>query len=122
MMAMALRLEGYHPQAYDDGRQALEALLDGPHALAILDAHLPTVDGLAICRRVRASTPLVSSMPIILLMMQEDTAAWHVHWRHLQINTVLCIPFQIHELLAAVAAAIARGLPPLEDTADFPKA
>jgi DNA-binding response OmpR family regulator len=105
MMAMALRLEGYQPHLYDDGRPTLEAMLERPYAAAVLDAHLPTVDGLAICRQVRSGASPVSSVPIILLMMYEDAAAWHVYRQQLRINAVLYIPFQVRDLLEAVHEA-----------------
>jgi two-component system, OmpR family, response regulator ChvI len=118
MIAMALRLEGYAPQLYTDGQQALEALLVEPCAAAILDAHLPTMDGLAISERMRASTAPVSSVPIILLLMEEDATTWQISRQHLQVDAVFFIPFQIRDLIAAVAAAIERRLPSIQNQAD----
>jgi DNA-binding response OmpR family regulator len=120
MIAMALRLEGYGPQLYTDGQQALEALLVGPCAAVILDAHLPTIDGLAISEHMRASSAPVSSVPIILLLVEEDAAAWQTSRQQLQVDAVFFIPFQIRDLVAAVAEATERRLPSVEHEADEP--
>jgi DNA-binding response OmpR family regulator len=109
MIEMALQSDGYKPQLYADGELALEALLSGTCAAAVLDVHLPTVDGLAICQRVRAS-PLVASVPIILLLTHEDTLLWHANSHRLRINGVLYMPFRIHEILMAVAVAMQREI------------
>jgi DNA-binding response OmpR family regulator len=120
MIAMALRLEGYRPQLYTDGLQTLKALLVEPCAGVILDAHLPTIDGLAISEHVRASTAPVSSVPIILLVMEEDAAAWQTSRQQLQIDAVVLIPFQIQDLVVEVAKATGRRFTSLEDQANEP--
>ena len=103
---MALRLQGYGPQLYTDGEQALEAMLAEPCAAAVLDLRLPKIDGLTICQRVRTSMP-TSALPIILLLMREDAAFLRARGQDLQVNSVLYMPFNVRELLAAVAAAVA---------------
>ena len=76
MIAMALRVQGRQPHLYSNGQQTLDALLAEPYTAALLDSHLPTVDGFTICERVRASTSTASAVPIVLLLLQEDTTLW----------------------------------------------
>jgi DNA-binding response OmpR family regulator len=104
MIAMALRLEGYLPRLYADGEQALEALRTSPAAAAILDLHLAKAGGAGLCRRIRSSA-FSSSVPIILLMMQEDEALLRAWEQPAGIKAILCLPFELRELLTAVAAA-----------------
>lgn len=110
LVAMALRLDGYAPQVYADGEQALEALLSAPCAAAVLDARLPKIDGPTLCQRVRA-TPSVASVPIILLVMRDEPAL-QVRGRRLGATAFLVVPFVIEELLATVAGVIGLRLPP----------
>jgi DNA-binding response OmpR family regulator len=131
MIAMALRLEGYALHLFTDGQKALEFLQVEPCAAAVLDAHLPTVDGVAISEHMRASSATVSPVPIILLLLEEDTleedaleanaATWQTRRPHLPFDAVFVIPFQIRDLVAAVAAAIGRPLP-LHPRSDEPTA
>ena len=104
MISMALRLEGYLPRLYADREQALEALRSGPSAAAVLDLHLLKAGGAGICRRMRSSA-FSSSVPIILLMMQEDKALLRAWEWGAGVSAILCLPFELRELLAAVAAA-----------------
>jgi DNA-binding response OmpR family regulator len=120
MIAMALRMEGYKPQMYTDGQQTLEALQVRRCAAVILDAHLPTMDGLAISEHMRSSTDPVSTVPIILLLMEEDATAWQMRQQQLQIDAIFVIPFQIRDLVVAVAKAIEHGRPSVENKTDEP--
>jgi DNA-binding response OmpR family regulator len=106
MISMALRLEGYGPHLFEDGEQALEAVVGEPCAAAVLDLRLGKVDGLTICQRVRANESL-SPVALILLMMREDEAVLQTRGQHLRVNAVFTMPFEIRELLAAVAAGLA---------------
>ena len=118
MMDMALRMEGYMPKMHTDGQRALEALMTEPCAAAVLDLHLPTVGGLAICETLRTSISPVSSLPVILLLMQEDAPVWQAHSQRLRVNASLFIPFQLGQLIAAVASAVRDGVPHVEDPAE----
>jgi two-component system response regulator MprA len=116
MMVMALRFAGYAPHLHINGEQALEAILRGPCAAAILDAHLGKVDGLTICRRVRA-TASVANVPILLLLTGDD-ASLQVLGSRLGINAFLFLPFEVSELLMAVAAMQAVVHAPLDGHAE----
>jgi len=51
----ALRVEGYETELAADGAQALEALADRAPDALVLDLLMPRVDGLEVCRRLRAA-------------------------------------------------------------------
>jgi two-component system response regulator MprA len=51
----ALRLEGYEVTTAGDGPQALEEIAIRPPDAVVLDIGLPTIDGLDVCRRLRAA-------------------------------------------------------------------
>jgi DNA-binding response OmpR family regulator len=110
MIVMALRLEGYAPHLYLNGEEAVEAILHQPCRAAILDVRLGKVDGLTICERVRA-TESVASVPIILLLMRDEVIRQACGHR-LGINALLFMPFEVGELLSAVAATTPFVSPP----------
>lgn len=62
-----LGFEGYRVEAAPDGPTALELARDNPPDLVLLDLMLPGMDGLEVCRRLRA----VSDVPILMLTAKE---------------------------------------------------
>ena len=60
-----LIFEGYSVEAIDDGRAGLERLRDQRPDLLILDLMLPGIDGLEICRRVRAAEAAPVRIPVL---------------------------------------------------------
>lgn len=59
-----LRREGYDVITADNGREAIEAFASGPFDLVMLDVMMPEVDGLAVCRQIRAEQP---DLPILMV-------------------------------------------------------
>ncbi|HET7476254.1 MAG TPA: response regulator transcription factor [Dermatophilaceae bacterium] len=102
-LARALRREGYDVDVRADGRGALEAANDGPD-LVVLDLGLPSLDGLEVCRRIRADGRAV---PVLILTARAD-----------EVDTVVGLdagaddyvtkPFRLAELLARVRALLRR--------------
>jgi PAS domain S-box-containing protein len=64
LFKVALEIEGYRVLEAPDGRTALELVESHQPALAILDLLLPDIDGIELCRRLRA-TPAGREMPIL---------------------------------------------------------
>ena len=93
VIVMALRLEGYAPDLFDDGEQAWEATLGEPCVAAVLDARLPKVGGITICQSVRA-TASISSLPIILLVMR-DEATLRAGAQRVGVSACLLMPFAV---------------------------
>ena len=68
VLAYALRSEGYAAQCCTLGREGLEQLRSGVHALAILDVGLPDMSGFEVCREARKFTDI----PILFLTARSD--------------------------------------------------
>jgi CheY-like chemotaxis protein len=56
-----------------DGTDALEAVDSDPPDLVILDGLMPTLDGLEVCRRLKAN-PKTSRIPVIMLSARSEDA------------------------------------------------
>ena len=67
-LARALRREGYDVDVRADGRAALEGANENPD-LVVLDLGLPHIDGLEVCRRIRAEGRTV---PVLILTARAD--------------------------------------------------
>ena len=103
-LARALRREGYEVDVRGDGAEALEVALQGVD-LVVLDLGLPGMDGLDVCRRLRAAG---SSVPVLILTARTD-----------EVDTVVGLdagaddyvkkPFRLAELLARARALLRRG-------------
>ena len=68
-----LRLEGFEVLLAEDGEQALRMTIERLPDLVLLDARLPVIDGVEVCRRLRADAR-TSHTPIILLSTRSMTA------------------------------------------------
>jgi two-component system, OmpR family, response regulator MprA len=100
----ALRLEGYQVETAADGTGALHALaLASPDAM-VLDLGLPDLDGLEVCRRLRAAgddTP-------VLMLTARDAVNDRVQGLDAGADDYLVKPFALAELLARLRALLRR--------------
>ena len=104
--ALRLYLEhaGYAVESASDGRAALErAQADPAPDLVVLDRMLPQLDGLAVCRLLRAH----SAIPVILLTAR-TTEADRLEGLDLGADDYVCKPFSPRELVARVRAVLRR--------------
>ena len=69
-LTVQLERWGYDPVVCEDGVTARRALLQDPPAVAILDWSMPGVDGLTLCREIRA-TPSLSGVYVVLLTARD---------------------------------------------------
>lgn len=99
----ALEREGFRIDAVDDGTRALDAIERGDFDLVILDVMLPGMDGLELCRRVRAK----SKVPILFLSARADEID-RVLGLELGGDDYLTKPFSPRELVARVKAVLRR--------------
>lgn len=97
-----------------DGRRGLERARDGAHDLIILDLMLPGIDGLEICRRVRAR----SDYTPILMLTARTSEVDRVLGLELGADDYLTKPFSVLELVARVKALFRRmeALQSMEDS------
>ena len=68
LLSYPLRKEGYEVVQATDGREALDRFAEQPFDLVVLDVMLPQLDGLEVCRRLRAR----SAVPIIMLTAKSE--------------------------------------------------
>jgi two-component system response regulator MtrA len=104
LTTIGLRAAGYDVVTAADGGEALARFAaDGPDAI-VLDIMLPILDGLAVCRRIRAE----SSVPIIMLTARTD-AYDVVTGLEAGADDYVRKPFEMPELLARLRAALRRA-------------
>ena len=106
-LVRALELEGYEVTAVADGARAL-AMVDeqAPDAIAV-DVMMPDVDGLAVCRRLRARG---DRTPIIILTARTETSD-RVSGLDAGADDYLAKPYDLDELLARIRALLRRAQP-----------
>ncbi len=100
----ALRLEGYEVSLADDGPRALEEIAIRPPDAVILDIGLPTIDGLDVCRRLRAAQ---DDTPVLMLTAR-DAINDRVQGLDAGADDYLVKPFALAELLARLRALLRR--------------
>lgn len=98
-----LEKAGHQVIAAVDGAQALQRIADGGVDLVLLDVLMPELDGLAVCRRVRAQ----GNLPIIFLSSRGEELD-RVLGLELGGDDYLAKPFSPRELAARVAALLRR--------------
>lgn len=103
-LARALTREGYGCEVVTDGAQALEKALDHRYELLILDLGLPEIDGLEVCRRVRAERP---QLAVLMLTARTDEVDFVVGL-DAGADDYVGKPFRLAELLARVRALLRR--------------
>ena len=107
LIAAALRYEGFHVDVAGDGRSALASAAAGRHDLVILDVMLPDLDGLEVCRRLRADG---ESMPVLFLTARDATED-KVMGLTVGGDDYVTKPFSLEELIARVRAILRRSMP-----------
>lgn len=105
MLSAVLRREGYDVLGYADAESALEDDRRVTAAAAVLDVGLPGLDGIALCRRLRASGRVD---PILMLTARHEVAD-RVEGLDAGADDYLVKPFALDELLARVRAMVRRA-------------
>jgi two-component system response regulator MprA len=102
----ALAYEGYRVETASDGPGALAAARDYLPDLVVLDVMLPGVDGIEVCRRLRAA----SDVPILMLTARDAIDA-RVDGLDSGADDYLVKPFAYEELMARVRSLLRRRAP-----------
>jgi DNA-binding response OmpR family regulator len=105
VLTLELKHEGYEVDVARDGLEGLEKALKEPD-LVILDLMLPRMDGLEVCKRIRAK----SKVPILMLTAK-DRVPDRVAGLDLGADDYLTKPFATEELLARVRARLRERNP-----------
>src|SRR5205807_6228682 len=101
---------GHEVRLSTNGVQALEMIRGNPPELVVLDLMLPGLDGLELCRAVRADTlnSAVAHVPILMLTARDEEID-KVVGLEVGADDYLTKPFSMHELLARVKALLRRA-------------
>jgi DNA-binding response OmpR family regulator len=102
---MYLERGGFRVQDVGDGEAALESVAKQKPALIVLDVMLPKLDGLEVCRRLRAEKNPV----FILMLTARDEDIDKILGLELGADDYLTKPFNPRELVARVKAILRRG-------------
>jgi two-component system, OmpR family, KDP operon response regulator KdpE len=112
VLRTGLKSRGYDVRAAADGLAGFEAFNDWHPDLVITDLAMPNVDGLELCRRLRA----ISTVPIIVLSAKGEEKT-KVEALDLGADDYVTKPFGIDELLARVRASLRRAKAPAANEA-----
>jgi DNA-binding response OmpR family regulator len=111
LVELYLRQEGFRVLQADDGERGLEIVRRERPRLVILDVGLPGVDGLEVCRRLRAE----SHVPVLMLTAR-DGEIDRVLGLELGADDYVTKPFSPRELVARVKAILRRANGPPKET------
>lgn len=103
LVTAALEKDGYRVLAAETGEEGLELLSQSQPNLVLLDLILPGIDGLEVCRQIRAK----NDIPIMMLTGRDDEVD-KVVGLELGADDYLAKPFGMRELLARVHAMLRR--------------
>jgi len=109
-----LTYEGYRVDTAGDGPTGLALARESPPDLVILDWMLPGLDGLEVCRRLRAA----GDVPILMLTAKEAVPD-RVQGLDAGADDYLVKPFEFDELLARLRALLRRAHPETTDVLSF---
>jgi DNA-binding response OmpR family regulator len=115
VVARYLEQDGFAVEALHDGRAALDRALADPPDLVVLDLMLPGIDGLELCRRLRALAPV----PVVMLTAK-GAESDRIVGLELGADDYVAKPFSPRELVARVRAVLRRARGPLAATPPGP--
>jgi DNA-binding response OmpR family regulator len=104
LLSYPLRKDGYEVVQAADGRDALARFAEGTFDLVVLDVMMPQLDGLEVCRRMRAR----SAVPIIMLTAKAEEID-KVLGLELGADDYITKPFSMREFRSRVKAALRRA-------------
>jgi len=109
LIAHYLEKAGHTAETVGDGSEALTRAADSPFDLAILDVMLPSLNGLEVCRALRAKEQ-TSALPIIMLTARGEESE-RILGLDVGADDYMTKPFSPNELLARVRALLRRSTP-----------
>jgi len=113
LLAFPLRKDGYEVVAAIDGQEALDRFRETAFDLVVLDVMMPAVDGLEVCRRLRAR----STVPIIMLTAKTEEVD-KIVGLELGADDYITKPFSVREFRSRVKAALRRASMTRDESAD----
>ncbi len=117
LLSFPLQRDGYEVTTVSDGREALARFSDQHFDLVVLDLMLPKMDGLEVCRRLRAQTGPGKTVPIIMLTARSEEID-KVLGLELGADDYITKPFSVREFRSRVKAVLRRAALARTDPAD----
>lgn len=105
LLVRTLTEAGWEVEEAADGRTALGAALEARHDVVLLDVMLPGIDGVQVCRRLRAAG---IEVPVLMLTARGQVAA-RIEGLDAGADDYLPKPFDVGELLARLRALTRRS-------------
>ena len=100
-----LQREGYTTERFDNGRQALQSMIEDPPDLVLLDLMLPGLDGMSVCRELRKS----HAVPVIMITARIEEID-RLLGLEIGADDYVCKPFSPREVVARVKAVLRRSV------------
>jgi DNA-binding response OmpR family regulator len=113
LLTYPLERDGYRVVQARDGEEALRRFGEHQVDLVVLDLMLPKLDGIEVCKRLRAE----SYVPIIMLTARDDEVD-KVLGLELGADDYITKPFSIREFRSRVKAALRRAAVPKHDASE----
>jgi len=113
LLAFPLERDGYRVVQARDGEEALRVFGEHRIDLVVLDLMLPKLDGIEVCKRLRAE----SHVPIIMLTARDDEVD-KVLGLELGADDYITKPFSIREFRSRVKAALRRAAAPKHEASE----
>ena len=107
MVSEYLEQSGFTVQHAANGLSGLRLLQDAPPALVLLDLMLPDIDGLEVCKRIRALPGALAQTPVLMLTAKGDPMD-RIVGLEIGADDYLPKPFEPRELLARIRAVLRR--------------
>jgi len=107
MVGEYLGQSGFEVSHAGDGHSGLSAVQSAPPDLVILDLMLPDMDGLEVCRRIRAMSGARAQVPVLMLTAKGDPMD-RIIGLEIGADDYLPKPFEPRELLARIRAVLRR--------------
>jgi DNA-binding response OmpR family regulator len=104
LLTYPLRKDGYEVVSAKDGREALDQFSEQRFDLVVLDIMMPKLDGIEVCRRLRAR----SQVPIIMLTAKDDEID-KVLGLEMGADDYITKPFSVREFRSRVRAVLRRA-------------
>jgi DNA-binding response OmpR family regulator len=115
LLSYPLRKDGYEVVTAEDGLEALDRFRQTSFDLVVLDVMMPRLDGLDVCRQLRAR----STVPIIMLTAKTEEVD-KVVGLELGADDYITKPFSVREFRSRVKAALRRASMTRDDGGDAP--
>ena len=107
LMRDYLLAAGFHASILDNGSTAVDWIRQQRPDAILLDLNLPGVDGLSLCRQIRA----FSAVPILMLTARAEEID-RLLGLELGADDYICKPFSPREVVARIRAVLRRSRPP----------